>query len=57
MSNAKEQVRIELTPEQKALIKDLTGKNVEALELGVTELEERIAPSCVKGTHIPEVGI
>jgi hypothetical protein len=57
MSNPKEQVRIELTPEQKAMIKNVTGKNAEALELGVTELEERIAPSCVKGTHIPETGL
>lgn len=54
MSNPKEQVRIELTPEQKAIIKNATGKNAEALELGVTELEERIAPSCVKGTHFPD---
>jgi len=44
MSNAKEQVRIQLTPEQKALIKNVTGKDAEAVELSVTELEERIAP-------------
>jgi hypothetical protein len=53
MSNSKEQVRIELTTEQKAMIKNATGKNAEALELDVTELEERIAPACVKGSHIP----
>ena len=57
MSNPREQVRIELTPEQKAQIKNATGRNAEALELDVTELEERIAPSCVKGTHIPEPGL
>jgi hypothetical protein len=57
MSNPKEQVRIELTPEQKAMIRDATGKNAETLELSVTELEERIAPSCVKGTHLPETGL
>jgi len=44
MSNAKEQVRIQLTPEQKAQVKNTTGKNAETVELTVTELEERIAP-------------
>jgi hypothetical protein len=44
MSNAKEQVRIQLTPEQKAQIKNTTGKNAEMIELTATELEERIAP-------------
>jgi hypothetical protein len=53
MSNSKDQIRIELTPEQQAMIMNATGKNAEALELDVTELEERIAPSCVKGTHFP----
>jgi hypothetical protein len=47
MSNPKEQVRIQLTPEQKAQIKNATGKSAEALELSVSELEERIAPSGV----------
>lgn len=37
-------VRIELTDEQKAAIKNVTGKDAEALELSVEELEERIAP-------------
>lgn len=40
----KNQVRIELTEEQKAQIKAATGKDARALELGVQELEERIAP-------------
>ena len=40
----KNQVRIELTEEQKAQIKAATGKDARALELGVEELEERIAP-------------
>ena len=53
MSNSKEQVRIQLTPEQMAMIKNATGKNAEVLELSVTELEERIAPACVKGSHFP----
>lgn len=41
---SKGQFRIELTPEQKAKIQQATGKNAEALELSVEELEERIAP-------------
>ena len=44
MPNPKEPVRIPLTPEQKALVKGATGKEAEAVELSVTELEERIAP-------------
>lgn len=38
-------MRIKLTPEQQAQIRKATGKNAEALELSVEELEERIAPS------------
>ena len=44
MKSEKEIVRIELTPEQKQLIKQETGKEAEAVELTVDELEERIAP-------------
>ena len=44
MSKQNEPVRIQLTPEQKALVKGAIGKNAEAIELSVTELEERIAP-------------
>jgi hypothetical protein len=42
--NSKEQFRIELTPEQKAQVRTATGKDAEAVELSVEELEERIAP-------------
>jgi hypothetical protein len=44
MKKDNETVRIELTPDQKAQVKKETGKDAEALELNVTELEERIAP-------------
>ena len=44
MSNPKEQFRIELTPEQKSQVRNATGKEAEAVELSVEELEERIAP-------------
>jgi hypothetical protein len=37
--------RLTLTPEQKEQIRKATGKEAEALELSVEELEERIAPS------------
>ena len=44
MKNDKATVRIELTPEQKQFIKKETGKEADAVELTVSELEERIAP-------------
>lgn len=37
-------VRIDLTPEQKQLVKKEIAKDVEAVELTAHELEERIAP-------------
>jgi hypothetical protein len=45
MHNSKEQFRIQLTPEQKAQVRTVTGKDAEAVELSVEELEERIAPA------------
>jgi hypothetical protein len=47
MSDSKEQFRISLTPEQKAQVRSATGKDAEAVELSVEELEERIAPTKV----------
>ena len=47
MSNPKEQFRIKLTPEQKAQVQAAAGKDAEALELSVEELEERIVPGTV----------
>jgi hypothetical protein len=44
MKKENEIVRIELTPEQKQLVKRETGKDAEAVELTAHELEERIAP-------------
>jgi hypothetical protein len=40
----KDLVRFDLTPEQKERAKRLTGRDSEALELTIEELEERIAP-------------
>jgi uncharacterized small protein (DUF1192 family) len=37
--------RMTLTPEQKDQIRKVTGKDAEAIELSVEELEERIAPA------------
>jgi uncharacterized small protein (DUF1192 family) len=45
MSSPKDQVRIELTADQKAKLRNATGKDAEAVELSVEELEERIAPA------------
>lgn len=38
-------IRLELTPEQRAVVERATGRAAEALELTVTELNERIAPA------------
>jgi len=43
----KEPIRIQLTPEQREMVRKATGKNAEALELSAQELEERIAPTQV----------
>lgn len=47
MPEQNEQIRIALTPKQRALVKDATGKDAGSLELTVQELEERIAPAKV----------
>lgn len=39
-----QKIRLELTEEQKAQVKAVTGKDAGTIELGVEELEERIAP-------------
>lgn len=44
MSSEKKNIRLELTPEQKQMVKNATGKSAEAVEFTVQELEERIAP-------------
>jgi len=46
MSNEskKDQVRIELTPDQQKQVFEKIGQQAEAIELSSTELEERIAP-------------
>jgi len=44
MERSKEVVRIRLTPAQREMILKITGRQAEALELTVEELEERIAP-------------
>ena len=47
MSQSKGQFRIELTQDQKDKIRNATGKDADAVELSVEELEERIAPTQV----------
>lgn len=44
MNREKDIVRIDLTQTQKQVVKKEIGKDVEALELTVKDLEERIAP-------------
>jgi len=45
MAKQRASVRLQLTPEQQAAIKRAVGKDTEALELTVEELEERITPN------------
>ena len=47
MKKEKEIVRIEFTPEQKQILKKEIGKEADAVELTVNELEERIAPRMI----------
>ena len=49
--SSKDQIRIELTPEQKANTRTATGKDAEAVEFSVEELEARIAPSKIFGKN------
>jgi len=42
-----EVIRIDLTENQKAHVKDTTGLDAEAIELDVQSLEERIAPRMI----------
>ncbi len=42
-----DQIRIELTDAQKDQVRKATGKDAEAVELSVEELEDRIAPGKV----------
>jgi hypothetical protein len=44
MDSSKKANRTDSTPEQKAKVRTTTGKDAEAVELSVEELEERIAP-------------
>jgi len=52
-------ISLKLNPAQKEQIKGATGKDVEAIELGVEELEERIAPTAMRFFNEggPEEGI
>ena len=40
----KKPIRIELTEEQKKLIREATGKDASAIELTAEELEKRVSP-------------
>jgi hypothetical protein len=44
MEKKKEAIRIELTEDQKQVIRNATGKEIDSLELSAEALEERIAP-------------
>lgn len=42
--SSKDNFRLPLTNEQKEMVRKATGKDAEAVELTVEELEDRIAP-------------
>ena len=44
-------VKLELTPEQRNQIREATGKDANVIEFSVEELEERIAPVTVLGVE------
>lgn len=44
MAKPRDSLRLTLTPEQREQIKQATGREAEALELTVEELEARLAP-------------
>jgi hypothetical protein len=50
MKNDREIVRIDLTPNQKEQIRATIGKDAQAIELTINELEARIAPR-LAGNH------
>ena len=43
-----DKIRIELTEEQKAQIREATGKEDSAVELTAEELEDRVSPRTLK---------
>jgi glycine cleavage system H lipoate-binding protein len=51
MPNEKKTIRIDLTDEQQAQVKNQSGIELPSVELTVDELEERIAPESVGFTY------
>jgi len=47
--SGKDNFRLPLTHEQKEMVRKATGKDAEAVELTVEELEDRIAPGKLGG--------
>ena len=52
MPNDQKRIRIELTTEQRAFVKERTGIEVPSVELTGEELEQRIAPESLSFGHI-----
>ena len=47
-----QRIRIELTPEQKNQVKEASGKEIATIEIGIDELEQRIAPTTFSDFHM-----
>jgi len=54
MPNERKSIRIDLTTEQQALLKEQTGIDVPSVDLTIEELESRIAPTSLNfsGSHV-----
>lgn len=56
MENEPRRVRIELTEDQRRRLKAAAGTDLEAIELDLEELEERLAPWWIADTHLIHTG-
>lgn len=45
MSNQRPSIRLNLTRDQREEVRKATGRSIKAIELGIEELEARIAPA------------
>jgi len=52
MADAEKRVLLKLTDEQKRAIKELTGKEAEAIECTQEELEMKLAPTLPQAEHL-----
>ena len=54
MDRTRPTVQIELSEQQRQQLKEICGKDLDVLEFHAEQLEERIAPVCSSGNHMPD---